>query len=181
MENKSGTPQELIEANDTWVGTKTVNAAQLKRRPMNNDTVLFHNYQPLTENNKENTEMMQLNLSIFCHVLGQSALIDEAGEELNFITLNCPNFKVVDFGSGEQDDSAEEVERDSVLLSAALLSLPARYRANFDGHRLEVEELPGKMIEVQVFDKESKSGYEHLGMTSEFLRTTITIAYVENE
>lgn len=175
------TPTEIIEANNTWVETKTVTLHPQKARPLNNDTVMFYDETNLLNNNNENFKMMKLNLSIFCHVMEQSALIDESGEQLDYITLACPKFKVVDIGGGEHDESSEEVERDSVLLSAALLSMPNRYRPNFDGHRMEIKELTDRIIEVNVYDKEAKSGYEHLGMTSEFLHSTITIAYIEEE
>lgn len=175
-----GTPVGTIRgATIAYVNNERV-LRPLKERTIKDDTVIFHN-------NNENNNMMQINLSIFCHILEQSALVNESGEQLEHLTLNCPRFKVVDAGAdfeAEQegyDDSGEEVERDTVLLSAALLSMPDRYRPNFDGHRIEIDQLPGKMIEVRVYDKESKSGYEHLGMTAEFLRTTITIAYVEDE
>lgn len=104
---------------------------------------------------------MELNLSIYCHKEKQSVLHNESGERLESITLVTPDFIIGDF-------EKEEVERNSIILSAALLALPERYKRTFQGDTLTITELTEQMLSLEVA----------FSQDAHVPRYTIEIAYV---
>lgn len=107
---------------------------------------------------------MKINVSVYSHLDRHDCLAELGIGE----TFETPNFKVVDF---EQ----EEMERDTILLSAALLVLPKEILLELDGDHIEIAELGNQMVQVDVYIRESPEDT----LDEMVHKTTMNIAYIE--